>query len=106
MEGESPELAAANKEAKKPPFLRVEFDGEHKIFVKECTECGSTFSTSVPKSFFENSQDASTDLKQRGNYIEGHESGVSAITTAAVEGHIKNRNCGDTARHDKKEAHQ
>ena len=53
MEGETQERGAPKPETEAPSFLRVEFDGEHKIFVKECTECGQEFSTSVPKHFFD-----------------------------------------------------
>lgn len=104
MEGEASNRVEQTSETEKPVFLRVEFDGEHKIFVKECTECGSTFSTSVPKKFFDNPQDASTDLKKRGNYIEGYESGENKISASAVKDHIENTSCGDTARHEKKSA--
>lgn len=80
-------------------FLRVEFDGEHKIFVKECTECGHTFSTNVPKKFFKNSDDESTKLRVNGG---GAIVGYDSIRGDAVEKHIFDSTCADAARHEQK----
>lgn len=66
MEGESPEPEQQpNPEREASPFLRVEHDGPHKIFVKSCTTCGHEFSTSIPCTFFLNPDDDSTTLKSQ-----------------------------------------
>lgn len=100
MEGESPHFAEPKPESETPPFQRVDFDGEHKIFVKECSHCGNTFSTAVPRKFFRNPDDESTKLRVNGHgSIEGYES----IRADAVATHIFDRECGDAARHGQEE---
>lgn len=37
-------------------MLRVEEDAEHRIFVKQCVECGNEFKMFVPKDWFEGSE--------------------------------------------------
>ena len=85
MEGEIHESKEPNQDVETPQFLRVEFDGEHKIFVKECSECGNTFSTGVPKRFFKNPDDDSVAL-----HPDAKDSGIEKI--------ISNLVCPDTKR--------
>lgn len=97
MEGErtsSPEVTS--------PFLRVEFDGEHKLFVKECTACGQEFRTGVPRKFFRNPDDASTQLAVNGG---GTIDGYDSIRAADVERHILETTCPDTKRNAAAEQH-
>lgn len=97
MEGNSPESEAlSNSEREASPFLRVELDEEHKIFVKECCECHSQFSTSVPRKFFHNPDDESTRLRTNG---DGRIYGHSEILGDDVEANIFYKLCADTARH-------
>jgi len=96
MEGETQERGAPKPETEAPPFLRVEFDGEHKIFVKECAACGNVFRTSVPKKFFENPNDDSTKLRANGSdAVDGHK----GIRASVVQQHIFETVCTDDSRH-------
>ncbi len=76
-------------EQSKHAFLRVELDEEHKRFTKQCetADCTVEFTTSVPRKFFENPDDVSTELDVNG---EGMIAGTS-ILAADVTHHIFNR---------------
>ena len=99
MEGETPEFVQPKQEVEKSPFLRVEFDGEHKLFVKVCTECGNEFRTGVPRKFFKNPNDESTTLRKNGS---GTIDGFESIRADAVKSHIFDTTCADAARHEQK----
>jgi len=55
-------------EGSSQPFVRVEVDKEYKNFTKQCEADGCTveFTTSVPKEFFINPEDESTQLRVNG----------------------------------------
>ncbi len=67
MEGEPRELDSQSQPEPEPrAYQRVELSGEHKIFVKQCTACGSEFRTSIPRSFFKRPNDESDLLTADG----------------------------------------
>lgn len=70
-------------------FLRVELDEEFKRFTKRCetADCTAEFTTNVPRKFFENPDDMSTELDVNG---EGMIAGTD-ILAADVTEHIFNR---------------
>ena len=96
MEGNNQFESVDAVEQETQPFLRVEFDGEHKIFVKECAECGKEFSTSVPRKFFRNPNNESIKLHTTGaGAIDGYEN----IKASEVTKNILNMICPDDSRH-------
>lgn len=97
MEGELHEPLGPHPDAEPQPIARVEFDGEHKLFVKVCTECGNEFRTGVPRKFFKNPNDESTTLRVNGS---GAIDGFESIRADVVEKHILDTTCADTARHE------
>ncbi|MEK7631560.1 MAG: hypothetical protein AAB445_01665 [Patescibacteria group bacterium] len=70
-------------------FVRVEVDEENKKFTKQCEADGCTaeFTTNVPRKFFENPDDKSTELHENG---EGKIAGTD-ILAADVERHMLSR---------------
>ncbi len=82
------------------PFLKVEVDGEHKYFTKQCTACGQEFRTAVPRKFFRNPDDESTQLAANGS---GTIDGYDSIRSADVERNIFASTCADTQRNAKAE---
>ena len=67
-------------------FVRVEVDEENKKFTKQCEADGCTaeFTTNVPRKFFENPDDKSTEFHVNG---EGKIAGTD-ILAANVERHM------------------
>lgn len=78
-------------------FTRVELDAEYKYFTKHCTACGQEFRTAIPRTFFRNPDDESTQLAATGS---GTISGYDTIRAADVQQRMFETTCADTARNE------